>query len=78
MAASAAAAAAVTCRSAVACPVDTTKLSLTGINLGQAAVAIPAVLAISSEYRTGMIHITLAAMPRRSAVLAAKAAILTG
>jgi ABC-2 type transport system permease protein len=75
---SAAAAAAVTCRSGDACPVDTTKLSLTGISLGQAVVAILAVLAISDEYRTGMIGITLAAMPRRSAVLAAKAAILTG
>ena len=33
---------------------------------------------ISSEYSTGMIRLTLAAMPRRTTVLAAKAAILTG
>ena len=35
-------------------------------------------LAVSSEYSTGMIRVTLAAMPRRATVLAAKAAILTG
>ena len=78
VAVSAAAAAAVTCPSAPACQVDTTKLSLTGIQLGQAVVAILAVLAISNEYSTGMIRVTFTAMPRRPAVLAAKAAILTG
>jgi ABC-2 type transport system permease protein len=56
---------------------DTTKLSLTGIDLGQAIVAVLAVLVISSEYSTGMIRITLAAMPRRLTVLAAKATTLT-
>ncbi len=55
---------------------DPAKLSLTGIDLGQAVVAILAVLAISGEYSTGMIRITLTAMPRRTAVLAAKAAVL--
>jgi ABC-2 type transport system permease protein len=60
------------------CTYDTTKLSLTGILLGQAVVAFLAVLAISSEYSTGMIRTTLIAMPRRATVLAAKAAILTG
>ena len=74
---SAAAAAAVTCPSA-GCNLDATKLSLTGIELGQATIVILAVLVISSEYGTGMIRITLAAMPRRPVVLAAKAAILTG
>ena len=57
---------------------DTTKLSLTGIEFGQAVVAILAVLVISGEYSTGMIRTTLTAMPRRATVLAAKAAILTG
>jgi ABC-2 type transport system permease protein len=60
------------------CNQDAAKLTLTGIQLGQAVVAILAVLAISNEYSTGMIRTTLAAMPRRTAVLAAKAAILTG
>ena len=41
-------------------------------------VAILAVLVISGEYGTGMIRVTLAAMPRRTAVLAAKAATVTG
>jgi ABC-2 type transport system permease protein len=57
---------------------DTTKLSLVGIYLGQSVVAILAVLAISSEYSTGLIRITLAAVPRRPAVLAAKAATVGG
>jgi ABC-2 type transport system permease protein len=57
---------------------DPAKLSLTGIQLGQALVVILAVLAISGEYHTGMIRTTLAAMPRRTTVLAAKAATLVG
>jgi ABC-2 type transport system permease protein len=78
VAVSAAATAAVRCPSGTACPVDTTKLSLTGIQAGQAIVAILAVLAISGEYSTGMIRITLAATPRRSAVLTAKAVLVAG
>jgi len=60
------------------CSADTTKISLTGVMLGQAAVATLAVLAMSSEYSSGMIRVTLAAMPRRPVLLAAKAAVLTG
>jgi ABC-2 type transport system permease protein len=75
---SAAAAAATSCPPGIACPVDTARLTLTGVQLGQAVIAILAVLAIGSEYSTGMIRTTLTAMPRRPAVLAAKAAILTG
>jgi ABC-2 type transport system permease protein len=56
---------------------DLTKLSLTGVYIGQAIVAILAVQAITSEYSTGMIHITLIATPCRPAVLAAKATIVT-
>jgi ABC-2 type transport system permease protein len=78
VAVSAAATAAVRCTSGTACPVDTTKLSLTGIEAGQAIVAILAVLVISGEYSTGMIRVTLTAMPRRSAVLAAKAVLVGG
>lgn len=78
VAVSTAATAAVRCPAGTACPVDTTKLSLTGIQAGQAIVAILAVLAISGEYSTGMIRITLAAMPRRSAVLTAKAVLVAG
>jgi ABC-2 type transport system permease protein len=71
-------AAAATCAAASSCTADTTRLSLTGIQVGQAVVAVLSVLAISSEYSTGMIRTTFSAMPRRFAVLAAKAAVLTG
>ena len=60
------------------CAQDPAKLSLTGVDLSQAVVAILAVLVVSGEYGTGMIRTTLAAMPRRSTVLAAKAAAVTG
>jgi ABC-2 type transport system permease protein len=39
-------------------------------------VAILAVLMVSNEYSSGMMRVTLAAMPRRQAVLAAKAILL--
>ena len=64
------------CPQGMMCPVDTTKLSLTGVQFGQAVVAILAVLVISDEYSTGMIRVTLAAMPARHAVLAAKAILV--
>jgi ABC-2 type transport system permease protein len=69
--------ASLSCTSTAACHPDITKLSLTGTYLGQAIVAIVAVLAVSGEYGTGMIRTTLAAMPRRTTVLAAKAAVVT-
>jgi ABC-2 type transport system permease protein len=72
---SAAVVAAVQCPSR-GCGLDATKLSLTGVVLGQAIVAILAVAVISGEYGTGMIRTTFAAIPRRTVVLAAKAAIL--
>src|SRR5262249_17008641 len=62
---------------ASSCPVDPVKLSLTGVQLGQAVVAILAVLIVGNEYSTGLIKLTLAAMPRRTQVLGAKAAIVT-
>jgi ABC-2 type transport system permease protein len=72
---SAATAAAATC-SFSGCQADPAKLSLTGVQAGQAIVAIIAVLAVSNEYSTGMIRVTLTAMPRRLTVLAAKAALI--
>jgi ABC-2 type transport system permease protein len=60
------------------CSVDPAKLSLTGINLGQVVAAILAVLVISGEYSTGMIRITITAVPRRITMLAAKAVVVTG
>ena len=64
------------CPQNLTCPVDTTRLSLTGIQFGQALVAILAVLMVSNEYSSGMMRVTLAAMPRRQTVLAAKAILL--
>jgi ABC-2 type transport system permease protein len=60
------------------CGADITRISLTGVELGQAIVAVLAVLMISSEYSTGMIRISVTAMPRRSVMLVAKAAVLVG
>ena len=74
----AATAAATRCGAGTRCPIDPTKVSLTGIEVGQAVVAVLAVLVISGEYSTGMIRTTFIAMPHRSTVLAAKAVVLTG
>jgi ABC-2 type transport system permease protein len=57
---------------------DPTKLSLIGLDLGQAVIAVLAVLAITEEYGTGMIRVTLAAIPRRGAMLGAKAVNIAG
>jgi ABC-2 type transport system permease protein len=57
---------------------DAAKVSLTGVAFGQAVVAVLAVLAVGSEYGSGMIHLTFTAMPRRILVLAAKAAVVSG
>ena len=74
---SAAADAAASCP-AGGCQADQAKLSLTGVQVGQAIVVVIAVLAVSNEYSTGMIRVTLTAMPRRLTVLAAKAALVVG
>jgi ABC-2 type transport system permease protein len=60
------------------CGEDTTKLSLTGILLGQAPVAVLAVLVMTGEYSSGMIRTTLTAVPRRAIALTAKAIVVTG
>ena len=50
--------------------------SFTGLGLAQLAFGALGVLVISSEYTTGLIRTTVAAVPRRRAVLAAKAAVV--
>jgi ABC-2 type transport system permease protein len=70
------AAAATDCPAGI-CSVDVARVTLTGVQLGQAVVAVLAVQLIGGEYSTGMIHNSLAAVPRRLTVLAAKALILT-
>lgn len=57
---------------------DPTRLALTGIVLGQAVAAVLGVLAVADEYGTGMIRLTLTAVPRRTAVLTAKSAVVAG
>jgi ABC-2 type transport system permease protein len=59
------------------CQIDPAQVSLTGIYLSQAVVAIVAVTSFSGEYSTGMIRLTLTAIPRRWQVLSAKA-VVTG
>lgn len=56
---------------------DLAKLSLTGIDLGQAMIAILAVVTVGNEYSTRMIATTLTALPRRTTMLAAKASVTT-
>jgi ABC-2 type transport system permease protein len=60
------------------CGADTTKLTLMGVYIGQALVAILAVLIISGEYSSDMIRTTLTTVPRRATAFAAKAITLTG
>ncbi|MEZ0069924.1 ABC-2 type transport system permease protein [Streptacidiphilus sp. MAP12-20] len=60
------------------CGADAVRLALGGVTLGQAVVAVLGVLAVSGEYSDGMIGLSLAAMPRRTTLLAAKATVLTG
>jgi ABC-2 type transport system permease protein len=57
--------------------VDPVHLRLLGARLGQAAVAAAGVHLIAGEYGSGLIRMTLLAVPRRLDVLAAKAVLLT-
>jgi ABC-2 type transport system permease protein len=77
VAASTAVSGALSCTSSATCHPDITQLSLTGTDLGQAVVAVIAVLAVTGEYATGMIRTTLAAVPRRTVMLTAKAIVIT-
>lgn len=54
---------------------DPVSFSLAGLAIAQLAFGVLGVLAISSEHTTGLIRTTFAALPRRRAVLAAKAAV---
>ncbi|GAA4226771.1 hypothetical protein GCM10022254_12770 [Actinomadura meridiana] len=54
---------------------DTTRMTLTGVLVGQAAIIALAVLFVTSEHRRGMLRTTFAASPRRGRVLAAKAIV---
>ncbi len=59
-------------------PTITIEQSLAGAFLGLIAIVVVAAMFFTSEYRRGLIRTTLAATPRRGAVLAAKAVVIGG
>jgi ABC-type transport system involved in multi-copper enzyme maturation permease subunit len=56
---------------------DPTAFSLNGVFLAQLAIGVLGVLIITGEYSTGAIRATLAAVPQRRTVLAAKATVFS-
>jgi ABC-type transport system involved in multi-copper enzyme maturation permease subunit len=57
---------------------DPTNQSLAGTIFGQLAIGVFGVLAITSEYASGTIRASIAAAPRRTPLLAAKAVVYGG
>ncbi|MFF5076070.1 ABC transporter permease [Actinoplanes sp. NPDC000266] len=57
--------------------IDPVQLRLTGVRVGQAAMAAAGVHILAGEYGTGLIRATLLAVPRRLHVFAAKGVLLT-
>ena len=57
---------------------DPTNAGFAGLALGQLAFGVLGVLIITSEFSSGMIRATFAAVPRRPLLLAAKAGVLGG
>jgi len=57
--------------------IDSVRVSLGGLHLSQVAIGLLGVLAVTSEYSSGMIRATLAAVPQRRLLLTAKALVLT-
>jgi len=57
---------------------DPTNAGFAGLALGQLAFGVLGVLIITSEFRSGMIRATFAAVPRRPLLFAAKAGVLGG
>jgi len=57
--------------------IDSVRVSLGGLHLSQIAVGLLGVLSVTSEYGSGMIRATLAAVPQRRLLLTAKALVLT-
>jgi ABC-2 type transport system permease protein len=63
---------------AAAASFDPTAISLSGIQLAQIAIGVLGAMLITSEYGSGMIRQTFAAVPRRLPVLWGKAALVLG
>ncbi|MFG2604697.1 ABC transporter permease [Streptomyces sp. NPDC048514] len=54
---------------------DPTMISFAGMTLGQLAMIVFGVLVVSNEYSTGMIRVSLAAVPQRATFLFSKVAV---
>ena len=55
---------------------DSTVTALSGVYVGQNAVVVFAVLAVTNEYATRMVHTSVVAVPRRMRLLAARLAVV--
>jgi ABC-2 type transport system permease protein len=73
---SAASAATAGCPGADGCVIDPARTGLAGVALGQAVAVALGVVLLGGEYSTAMIGVSLAATPRRTNLLLAKAANL--
>ena len=60
------------------CDVDATRIAFSGVYVGQVAAVLFGVLVVSSEYATGTIRTTLAAVPRRWVTLVGKVVVVAG
>ncbi|BFV57271.1 ABC transporter permease subunit [Kitasatospora sp. CMC57] len=57
-------------------PFDATGTAFSGILLGELAIIVFGVLAVGNEYSSGMIRVSLAAVPQRATLLLGKASVL--
>ena len=57
---------------------DPVSTSMSGLALGQLAIAVLGVMVISAEYSTGGVRVTFTTVPNRMRVLTAKALVFTG
>jgi len=57
-------------------PFDATGTAFSGIILGELAIIVFGVLAVGNEYSSGMIRLSLAAVPQRGTLLTGKAVVL--
>lgn len=58
--------------------IDSVRVSLGGLHVAQITAGLLGILTITSEYSSGMIRATLAAVPQRRLLLTAKGLVLTG
>ncbi|WP_327068980.1 ABC transporter permease subunit [Kitasatospora sp. NBC_01302] len=63
-------------RKGVGTPFDATATSFSGIVLGEIAMIVFGVLAVGNEYSSGMIRVSLAAVPQRGTLLTGKMVVI--